>query len=161
MSGPSTFHAYCRVCPDGRSPENALRAFIESSRMFMLKELRHRPLPGPRAHFDARTAVSAAGGIVVTNADFLNLHAGRQPPTGESVHANVGVLADELLQHLRELFGIVRQRGELFCGQLLCECAKQLRIFIGRQDLDFFGHAGNFHHDVAARLSRRRAPEGP
>ena len=32
--------------PDGRSPENALRAFIESSRMFMLKELRHRPLPG-------------------------------------------------------------------------------------------------------------------
>ncbi len=45
-SGPSTFHAYCRVWPDGRSPENALRAFIESSLMFMLNVFRQRPLPG-------------------------------------------------------------------------------------------------------------------
>ena len=114
---------------------------------------------GPRAHFDARAAIAAAGGIVVTNADFLNLRAGRQPAARESVDANVGVLADELLQHLRELFGIVRQRGELLCGQLLGERAEQLRVFIGRQDLDLLGHAGNLHHDVAARLRAGAHPK--
>ena len=151
-SGPSTFHAYCRVCPDGRSPENALRAFIESSRMFMLNELRQRPLPGLRAHFDARPAIPAARRIVVPNADFLNLRSGRQPSTGEAVDADVGVLADELLQHLRELFGIVWQRGELFRGQLLRECAEQLRVFIGREHVDLLGQAGDLHHDIAAGL---------
>ena len=71
---------------------------------------------------------------------------------GESVDANVGVVADELLQHLRELFGIVRQRGKLFCGQLFGERAEQLRVFVGRQHFDLFREAGNLQHDVAAGL---------
>ncbi len=158
-SGPSTFHAYCRVCPDGRSPENALRAFIESSRMFMLNVLRQRPLPGLRAHFDARTAIAAARRIVVADADFLNLRAGRQPPAGEAVDANVGVLADELLQHLRELFRIVGQRGELFRRQLLGERAEQLRVFLGRQHLDLFGERRRSPARRCGWSARRRARE--
>ena len=110
---------------------------------------------GARAHFDARAAIAASRGIVVPDADFLNLRAGRQSSAGEPVDADVGVLSDELLQHLRELFGIVGQRGELFCRQLLGECAEQLRVVIGRQNVDLLGQTGDFHHDIAVRLRAR------
>ena len=107
------------------------------------------------AHFDARPAIPAARRIVVTNADFLNLCSGRQPSTGKAVDADVSVLADELLQHLRELFGIVWQRVQLFSGQLLRESAEQLRVFIGREHVDLLGQAGDLHHHIAAGLRAR------
>jgi len=64
----------------------------------------------------------------------------------------MSAFSHELLQHLSELFGIVGQRGELFCRQLLRECAEQLRVVLGRQDVDLLRQAGDFHHDIAVRL---------
>ena len=107
---------------------------------------------GTRAHLDARATVAAARGVVVPDADFLNLRAGRQAPAGEPVDADVCILSDELLQDLGELDRIVGQRGELVRRHLLRERAEQLLVVFVRQDVDLLSHAGDFHHDIAIRL---------
>jgi hypothetical protein len=76
---------------------------------------------------------------------------GSRPPANP-FDANIGVIADELLQHLCELLRIVRKRRDLFCGELLGERAEQLGVVFRRRNVNLLCQRGNCERHVAARL---------
>jgi hypothetical protein len=81
--------------------------------MFAL--LRQRSPPGC-VRISTRAAAARCRRLIVANAYIRDLRAGRQPPAAEPVYANVGIVAEQLLEHERQPW-IRGQRSQLVFGQ--------------------------------------------